>query len=218
VIELQGVTAVYGRTVALYGLDLQLHPGVTGLFGPNGSGKSTLLRLLSGLSRPAGGRVVWNGHDVNASDEAFRSSLGYAGHSSGLYLKLSVKENLRLFAHLYGADATRAEAMVEALGLGDKAATAVGALSAGFKRRAAVARALVHDPQILLLDEPYANLDDEAAGFITEAIIAWRRPDRLAVIATHGAKRVKSFADASLILQRGQAVSYRVRTPEETTA
>jgi ABC-type multidrug transport system ATPase subunit len=76
----------------------------------------------------------------------------------------------------------------------------------------------VHDPQILLLDEPYANLDDEAAGFITEAIIAWRRPDRLAVIATHGAKRVKSFADASLILQRGQAVSYRVRTPEETTA
>jgi ABC-type multidrug transport system ATPase subunit len=99
--------------------------------------------------------------------------------------------------------------MIESLGLGERRRTPVRSLSAGYKRRASVARALLHQPRVLLLDEPYANLDDEAAAEVSAAVVAWRRPDRVAVIATHGAKKVKAYADAGIILKHGRVVSYR---------
>ncbi|MDQ3785039.1 MAG: heme ABC exporter ATP-binding protein CcmA [Actinomycetota bacterium] len=214
-IALEGVRVTYRRTVALHGLDLLLMPGVTGLFGPNGSGKSTLLRVLAGLLRPGGGTVTWGGIPLNISDEAFRARVGYAGHESGLYDRLSVRENLELFGALHGVDAVRVEEMLELVGLQDRGCSPAGELSAGLRRRAAVARALLHEPQLLLLDEPYANLDDDGAGKVSDAIKAWRAPGRMGLVATHGAKRVKGFADATIILQHGKIVSYRVRTPAE---
>jgi ABC-type multidrug transport system ATPase subunit len=99
--------------------------------------------------------------------------------------------------------------MIEQLGLKDRRKTPVRSLSAGFKRRAAVARALLHEPRVLLLDEPYANLDDEASELVSAAVVAWRGPDRIAVVATHGAKKVKAYADAGIILRRGRVISYR---------
>ena len=212
-ITLEGLRVVLGRTVALDSLTLPLEPGIVGLFGPNGSGKSTLLRALAGLLVPTGGRISLDGGALDASDEGFRARVGYVGHASGLYGPLSVAENLRLFAGLHGVGAGRVGEVLEHLGLTEVAGTPARALSAGLKRRAAVARALVHAPDLLLLDEPYANLDDEAAACVTGAVLAWRAPTRLGVIATHGAKRVKGFVDASLVLQRGRAVSYRMRRP-----
>lgn len=217
-IDVQGLRVVFGRTVALSHVDLTLEPGITGLFGPNGSGKTTLLRVLAGLEAPSGGRVTLEGRQISAANEAFRARVGYVGHQAGLYGRLTVRENLELFATLHGVSSARVDETLEQLGLVNHSGSYAGRLSAGLKRRAAVARAILQAPDLLLLDEPYANLDDDAADLISSALREWRAPGRLAVIATHGAKRVKAFADASLILQRGRAVSYRTRVPERSPA
>lgn len=208
-LRLDGVEVAFGRTLALHGLTLELFPGVTGLFGPNGSGKSTLLSVLAGLLRPTAGTAEYSGRPVRASDEEWRRRVGYAGHEPGLYPALTVAENLELWAQLFDAPGRRVGEMIERLGLGDRRKTPVRALSAGYKRRASVARALLHEPAVLLLDEPYANLDDDAAAEVSAAVVDWRRPDRIAVVATHGAKKVKAYADAGIILKHGQVVSYR---------
>jgi ABC-type multidrug transport system ATPase subunit len=113
-----------------------------------------------------------------------------------------------LFARLYGVGTEKVDATIASLDLQQRSGTAVGQLSAGLKRRAGVARALLHDPDLLLLDEPYAHLDDEASQAVSDAVRAWRAPGRTAVIATHGAKRIKEFTDDRVVLQRGQVVSH----------
>ena len=205
-LELRDLKVVYGRSLALDGVDLELEEGIAGLFGPNGSGKSTLLRVLAGLLRPSSGEVRAFGSPISMKSESLRGRIGYVGHRSGLYGRLTVMENLLLFARLHGRSSTRAETVLDRLGLGDRRETPVASLSAGYRRRAAVARALLHDPDLLLLDEPYANLDDEAAAFVSNAVVEWRRPGRAAIVATHGAKKVKAYADAGLILQRGRLI------------
>ncbi|MEA2452611.1 MAG: type transport system ATP-binding protein, partial [Actinomycetota bacterium] len=186
-IELRGVRAIYGRTIALDQVDLEIGEGITGLFGPNGSGKSTLLRIIAGLQRPARGEVRFDGRPRHPADENLRRRIGYAGHDVGLYGRLSIEENLRLFAALWGAPDDHVTHVIETIGLADRAASRVDELSAGLKRRAGVARALACAPEILLLDEPFATLDDEAADLVTSAIQTWHSPGRTAVIATHGA-------------------------------
>lgn len=212
-IEVRDLKVAYGRTLALDGVHLELDGGIAGLFGPNGSGKSTLLRVLAGLLRPTSGVVLAFGQEISMKNETLRGRLGYAGHRAGLYGRLTVMENLQMFARLHGVSTDRAADVLEQLGLGDRASTPVAALSAGFRRRAAVARALVHEPDMLLLDEPYANLDDEAAAFVSDAVVRWRRDGRVAIIATHGAKKVKAYADAGLILQHGHLLKQGVYGP-----
>jgi heme ABC exporter ATP-binding subunit CcmA len=206
-IDVKDVTVVFGRTLALDSVDLKIEPGVIGLFGQNGSGKSTLLRTIAGLIKPATGTVLIDGRSPARGDESLRGELGFAGHESGLYPRLTLQENLELFGRLYGTPVERIGATLEELGLGDESARQVGSLSAGTKRRAAVARALLHDPTVLLLDEPYANLDDEAAEKVSSSIQRWSGPHKTALIATHGAKKVKAFATAGIILQRGRVVT-----------
>jgi heme exporter protein A len=218
VIEIAKLRVVFGQTVALQAIDLRIDPGVTGLFGPNGAGKSTLLRVVAGLLRPSGGGVSIGGVSVASSDEALRHAIGYSGHDSGLYQRLSARENLELFAGLYGVHPARVDAVLEQVGVAARATTPVGRLSEGLRRRASVARALLHEPEVLLLDEPYANLDDDAAALVSDAVRAWRAPGRVALVATHGAKRVKSFADAGIIMQRGRVISHRVRIRAEEVA
>lgn len=214
-IELSGVRVVYGRTIALDDIDLTIEPGVTGLYGPNGSGKSTLLRVISGLLRPGRGDISFDGVPRRAADESLRRRIGYAGHEAGLYPRLTVHENVSLFATLWGAPRSNVDEAIASVGLSSRADSRVGELSSGLKRRASIARTLAHQPSILLLDEPFAGLDDDAADMVTEAIKAWRAPERTAIIATHGAKRLKSFADAGIVLRRGRVASDRSRTPIE---
>lgn len=214
-ISTRDVRVVFGGTIALNAVDLELEAGIVGLFGPNGSGKSTLLRVFSGLLPPTAGAVLLEGAPIDLRDESVRRRLGYAGHASGLYDTLTVRENLELFARLYGA-VQRVERVIDALGLQSVVGTRVANLSAGWVRRVAVARAMVHDPDLLLLDEPYANLDDDASETVSTAIRAWKSAGKIAVIATHGAKRVRAFADAGIVLRRGEVASYRssFATPE----
>ena len=208
-IELADVRVVYNRTIALDAVNITIGEGVTGVYGPNGSGKSTLLRVIAGLLRPARGRVSFDGVARHPADESLRRRTGYSGHEPGLYGRLSVVENLELFAALSGAAPSRVETVLAAVGLSDRGAARVDELSAGLKRRASIARALVHDPDILILDEPFATLDDDAADHVIEAIKEWRAPGRTAVIATHGAKRLKSFAEGTIVLRRGLVVADR---------
>lgn len=205
-IALTDVTVTFGRTLALDQVSAELPGGITGIFGPNGSGKSTLLRVIAGLIRPSRGAVAVNGTAVSIRDETFRQRVGYAGHESGLYGRLTLAENLRLFATMYGTSTEAADAVISTLQLDELAARPVRELSAGSKRRAAVARALVHDPDLLLLDEPYANVDDDAADAISASIMQWNADGKIALVATHGAKKVKAYADGGLVLQRGRLV------------
>ena len=207
-IETHELTVSFGRTLALDAIDVTIGPGVTGLFGQNGSGKSTLLRAIAGLLRPTRGAVSVLGTDPVRATEAFRRKVGYSGHGSGLYARLSLRENLEFFARMYDVhEPATVDRTIERLGLTEHVDKPVADLSAGNKRRAAVARAMLHAPQVLLLDEPYANVDDEAAGLISDTIERWADGgDRIAVIATHGAKRVKAFASAGIILQQGHVV------------
>jgi heme exporter protein A len=208
-IKLENLTVRYGRTVALHRVELELPAGVTGVFGQNGSGKSTLLRTIAGLLRPAAGSVAFQGRSVNSGDEDWRRRIGYAGHQPGLYEELSVRENLELFAGLNGAEKDAVERTLDAIGLTERAEERVSTLSAGLQRRVGVARAVVHRPQILLLDEPYANLDEDAAERITQLVRSWSNGERLALVATHGAKRLKAFADRGLVLSQGVVATYR---------
>jgi heme ABC exporter ATP-binding subunit CcmA len=217
-IEVAGLRVVFGRTVALDSVSFEIGEGITGLFGQNGSGKSTFLRAVAGLVRPVAGTITIDGAPAGLRSESLRRRIGYAGHDAGLYPNLTVVENLSLFARLYGVRVERVEQVLAAVGLSGRSASPVGELSAGLARRAAVARALLHEPKVLLLDEPYANLDDDASELISAAVRAWRGPGRCAVIATHGAKRVKSFADAGVILNNGRvtvAGAYRRHAPAE---
>lgn len=213
-IQATDLRVTFGRTRALDGVDISLDDGVFGLFGPNGSGKSTLLKVIAGLLPATAGEVIVNGYRPRARAEAVRRVIGYAGHDSGLYPELTVAENLDVFARLYGCAADRVRDVLVRLGLNEWAGTPAGALSAGLKRRTAVARAILHDPTVLLLDEPYANLDDDAADLVSEMVKTWRSPGRIAVIATHGAKIVKRFANGGVILKQGHVVmSGRYDTP-----
>lgn len=217
-IRLENVTAVYGRTLALDDVTLEIGPGITGLFGPNGSGKSTLLRVVAGLLRPARGKVHLSGGTAALSSESYRGKVGYAGHEPGLYPHLTVAENVKLFAVLHGTAETKARDVIASMGLDEYADVHAKSLSAGLRRRAGVARALVHGPEILLLDEPYANLDDESSEALSNTLQRWRSGDRVCLVATHGAKRVKAFADAGIIIQRGRVISHRIRMPQEVDA
>src|SRR5437660_1560601 len=156
----EGLRHTYGPVVALDGVSLTLAPGQTlAIFGPNGSGKTTLLKVLAGLIRPQQG---W------ARVAGGRRAIGWIGHQSHLYGHLSVTENLLFWAALYGVAAAergvRAAAILERLGLSDRAGQPVWSLSRGLAQRAAIAKALVHDPRVLLLDEPFTGLDLAAAG------------------------------------------------------
>lgn len=204
-ISVENVTVVFGRTLALDEIDIEIGPGITGVFGPNGSGKSTLLKAIAGLLKPTTGRIAIDGSD-GGRDESLRRRIGFAGHGSGLYGRLTLQENLELFASLYGADTTRTGQLMDDLGLSEFAERPVSDLSAGSKRRAAVARALVHDPEVLLLDEPYANVDDEACEAISRAIATWKEEGKTGLVATHGAKKVRAYADGGIILRRGRLI------------
>ena len=207
-VEIEHLSVVFGKTLALRDIELDLDPGITGLFGPNGSGKSTLLRAICGLVRPAEGRVRLDGVPMTLKDEALRARIGYAGHESGLYPQLTLHENLELFARLYGLPEGRVGSVIDDLDLGHERGSQITALSAGNKRKAAVARALLHDPDLLLLDEPYANLDDDAAERVSSAIVQWSSPEKMAIVATHGAKKVRAYATAGVVLQRGRVARH----------
>jgi heme exporter protein A len=191
-IELVGLRRDFGDRTALDGVDLRVDPGGSlAVLGPNGSGKSTLLRILAGLLRPSSGEVSVLGCDLPKETHRLRGRVGYLGHDPLLYRDLTPRENLELAAALHGIGSEvagpRIEVLLEAVGMSVRADDRVAELSAGMKQRIDICRAVLHEPELLLLDEPDAHLDPEARLRIAPLIAAGNGRTRVVVSHERGA-------------------------------
>jgi heme exporter protein A len=216
-IELEGLTRRYGERVALEDVTLTLAPGATlVVFGPNGAGKSTLLRVLATLLRPHSGVARVLGRALPDEGWAVRGRIGLLTHEPLLYRDLSGRENLRFHARLHGVGFDRVETLLERVGLRVRADDRVHTYSRGMVQRLAVCRAVLHDPEVLLLDEPRANLDPAAADLVEPLIGAASGCTR--VITSHDPAGGLVEADVALGLRGGRAAfveaADRVRTAE----
>jgi heme exporter protein A len=202
-IALEGLERRYGDRPALEGVSLQLGEGQTlAVFGANGAGKTTLLRVLATLLRPHAGTVSVLGAKLPGEAWKVRGRIGFLGHESLLYPDLSARDNLRFHARLHGVGPGRVEELLEAFGVGRRADDPVRELSRGMVQRVGAARALLHDPVLLLLDEPRAGLDPGAAEQI-EPLVG-RSSGRTRVLVTHDVDRGLAEADAVLGLRAGR--------------
>jgi heme exporter protein A len=208
VIELEGLVRRYGEREALSDVSLSLPAGGTlVVFGPNGAGKTTLLRVLSTLLRPHSGEVTVLDRRLPRDAWAVRGRVGLLGHEPLLYRELTARENLRFHAHLHDLSAERVEERLAAVSLTDRAEEPLKTLSRGMVARVAVARATLHDPELLLLDEPWANLDPAARELIEPLIGASARRTR--VISSHDPSGGLSEADLVLGLRAGRPALLR---------
>jgi heme exporter protein A len=203
-IELAGLTRRYGERVALQDVTLTLPAGATlVVFGPNGAGKSTLLRVLATLLRPHAGTARVLGHALPDEGWAVRGRIGLLGHAPLLYRDLSGRENLAFHARLHGVALQRASALMEQVGLSARADDKVHTYSRGMVQRLAVCRAVLHEPEVLLLDEPRANLDPAAAELVEPLIGA--ASGRTRVVTSHDPAGGLAEADVALGLRAGRA-------------
>ena len=210
-IQIENLTKRFGTQYALRALSLTINEGeVVALFGPNGAGKTTLLKILATLSRPSDGRVMIQGHELTPSWTALRRHIGLVSHQSFLYPDLSAQENLAFYAQLYNVpNATeRVREVVGWVDLLPRYRDPVRTYSRGMLQRLSIARALVHDPQILLLDEPYSGVDEAAAERLQALLerIHAEEPKRLTLMTTHDLNRGLALATRVLILRRGKLV------------
>ena len=202
-VELLGLTRDFGERPALAGIDLRVEAGSTlAVLGANGSGKTTLLRILAGLLRPTGGEAKVLGASLPGETWQLRGRVGYLGHEPLLYRDLSPEENLMLAARLHGigrsAARERIAGLLERVGMSHRARDRVGEFSAGMAQRVAACRAVLHEPELLLLDEPDSHLDPGAREVVGELL----GPDdrRTRVVVSHERERALAGADASLEL------------------
>ncbi|HYS04503.1 MAG TPA: ABC transporter ATP-binding protein [Candidatus Dormibacteraeota bacterium] len=208
VVETRGLAKRYGPLAALDGIDLSVPAGQTiVLLGANGAGKSTLLRLLATLTRPSGGRLRLFGEEVVPSDAGrLRSRIGFLSHQTFLYEHLTGLENLLFYARLYGLpDPGRAaREAIDAARLSDRQEDRVGVYSRGMQQRLAIARSLLHGPEMVLLDEPFTGLDRESSARLEERLRQLRSAGRTCVMATHDLEQGLRVADRVLVLRHGR--------------
>jgi len=207
VIELEGLVRRYGEREALSDVSLSLAAGQTlVVFGGNGAGKTTLLRVLATLLRPHAGEVTVLDRRLPQEAWAVRGRIGLLGHEPLLYRELTARENLRFHARLHGVEEDRVEEVLAAVRLSDRAEEPLKTLSRGMVQRVAIARAVLHDPELLLLDEPWANLDPAARELIEPLIGTGTGPGglRTRVISSHDPSGGLSEADLVLGLRDGR--------------
>ncbi len=204
-VELDNLERRYGDRIALEGVSVRLEPGQTlGVLGANGAGKSTLLRVLATLLRPHGGTARVLAARLPEEAIAVRGRIGYVGHEPLLYRELTGRENLRFHARLHRAGDDRVEDLLAATGMERRAGEPVADLSRGMRQRLAVARAVLGDPRLLLLDEPRAHLDPAAAELL-EPLVG-RGSGRARVIVTHDLEVALAESDLVLGLRAGRQV------------
>jgi heme exporter protein A len=204
-IDASGVARRFGTRWVLRGVSMQVHAGeAVGLLGANGSGKSTLLRIFSTLLRPSAGSASVFGHDVESDADLVRGELGFLSHTPGLYDDLTARENLRFAATMLGADSADIGGVLERVGLTYAADERVRGFSAGMERRLAVARMLMAKPRLLLLDEPYSNLDADGIAMMSGIIADAVHADGAALVVLHELAPAAGVLNRTVTLHDGR--------------
>ena len=201
------VTRVYGRRRALNRVSLTAAAGtITALLGPNGAGKSTLLSIAATLLQPTSGDVRYGDVDAAQGGARLRARIGLLGHDVYLYPELSAAENLRFFARVYALDdiERRVDAALDRAGLGQRRDDAVAGFSRGMRQRLALERALIHEPRLLLLDEPFTGLDEAARQTLRARLDGVRTGGAIVLLTTHDTAAVTGLTDASVSLDEGK--------------
>ncbi len=208
VVRLRSAVCLLGRFPALAGVDLDVHQGeVVLLAGGNGAGKTTLLRVLAGLLPLHSGEASVLGHDLAVDRRTHRRRLALVGHETGCYDDLTVRENLTFFTRAVGRSADDVDAALGALGLGPLADVRHGRLSAGQRRRLAIAVGLARAPDLLLLDEPHAGLDADGREALDDVLRSACDQARTVVLASHELDRVRALADREVTLVSGRSTT-----------
>jgi heme exporter protein A len=214
VLAVEGLERRFGHVRALRGVSFSLGAGdVLAVFGPNGAGKSTLLRILAGLLKPDAGRVLLGGRPLLRGDVAQRRRIGLISHASLLYDGLTAAENLEFYGRLYALPDPRAAARraLESAGLADRAGSATMTMSRGMLQRLAIARSLLHEPDIVLLDEPFTGLDQRSAAVLRGQLERLRSERRTLLLVTHNLDEGLELATHVAIQTLGRFVEFGPR-------
>jgi ABC-type multidrug transport system ATPase subunit len=205
-LELRDVSRLYGRRRALWHASLAAGAGeVVGLFGPNGAGKSTLLGLVSTLMRPTSGGIYFGGKDATTMGDALRGRIGLLGHDLFLYSELTARENLEFFGALYGVTSrARIDAALERARLSERASDRVSGFSRGLRQRLALERALIHEPRVVLLDEPFTGLDVDSTDLLIERLRALKAAGAIVIMATHDFDSAERVIDRMVCVKQGR--------------
>ena len=199
------LTRRFDTRLAVDDVSFELVPGeILALLGPNGAGKTTTLRMLGGLIHPTSGSVLLDRHPVNGSTASrLRASIGLLTETPGLWERLTVRQNLTVYARVHGlaSPALAVDRMLDLFGISDRARDFAGELSKGLKQRVALARTLLHDPPIVLLDEPTAGLDPQSAHDVRELVLRLRDQRRAVLLSTHNLDEVDRVADRVAVLR-----------------
>jgi len=209
IVVLEAVVKQFGRFAALRSVTARFEPGrMYAILGDNGAGKTTLLRVLAGLTKPTRGEVAITG---STDLRSVCREIGYMAHPSLLYDEMTGSENLQYFSRLYGlADQARCEQAIRSVGLDPALSRPVGQYSQGMRQRMSLARALLHHPKILLLDEPFSNVDLRSAHDMVQLLGSLRDAGKTVFVVTHQAALLEGVADEFVWMEAGQIVS---RTP-----
>jgi ABC-2 type transport system ATP-binding protein len=207
----QGLTRLYGSLAALSNLDLTVHRGdLFGFIGSNGAGKTTTLRILATFLAPTHGRALVQGHDVVRDADAVRHVIGYMPDFFGVYKDMEVTEYLDFFGACYKIPAARREQTVkdvlELVGLSEKKGSLIGALSRGMQQRIGLARVLIHDPQVLLLDEPASGLDPRARIEMMAILQELQRMGKTIIISSHILSELQTLCNRVAIIEKGKLI------------
>ena len=208
-IDVRDVSRRFGPLTALDHVSMRVEPGeIVALLGPNGAGKTTTSRIIGGLLSPSEGDAMVDGISVRADPNAVRRRCGFVTDQPALYERMTLRAYLDFFCRLYGvSDAERrGRELATLLGLADRLDSRLGAFSRGMKQKVAIARGLVHDPPVLLLDEPATALDPETARMLRDFIVSLRARHRAILLCTHDLDEAQRIADRVVVLYRGRVV------------
>jgi heme exporter protein A len=206
-IRLEGVTKAFGAQLALAGVDLEVPQGShVAVMGANGAGKTTMLKIIAGIAAPTNGSVTIAGIEMQKAGPKLRAQVGFVSHETMLYADLTTRENLRFHAKLFGLRDVKGavERAVERLDVAHVLDKPVRALSRGTRQRVALARALLHDPSVILLDEPYTGLDEAAAIALSELLEELATPERVIMLTLHDVVRAMAGPRRLLVLSGGR--------------
>ncbi|MCB4203385.1 ABC transporter ATP-binding protein [Deferribacterales bacterium Es71-Z0220] len=206
-IKLDNVKKSYGHIDALKGVSFSLEKGdFLSIFGPNGAGKSTLLKILSAQTRPTKGKVYFSGIDLTKQPDEFRKTFGVISHLPFLYENLSAFDNLKFYAKIYGVDniEVKVEEILKKVELLNRKNDYVRGYSRGMLQRLSIARALIHDPEIILLDEPYTGLDQHASYILTNILREQFKNKKTIIMVTHNLSRGYDLGSKIAIMKKGE--------------